>query len=80
MEASLPANELPAYSYVLHQVIEGDDSLSISAEEAELSWQIVTPYLTAWERQMVPLQDYAAGSSGPADRFETREQDPPTAP
>jgi glucose-6-phosphate 1-dehydrogenase len=69
LDAPLPPNELPAYSQVLLHVLEGDDSLSVSGVEAELAWRIVTPFLEAWTSGTVPLQDYPAGSPGPARRF-----------
>jgi glucose-6-phosphate 1-dehydrogenase len=73
LAAELPANELPAYSHVLLHVLEGDSSLSIRGDEAELAWRIVTPIVETWADGKVPLQEYAAGSTGPSRRFETRE-------
>jgi glucose-6-phosphate 1-dehydrogenase len=66
LTAQLPANELPAYSHVLLHVLAGDNTLSIRGDEAELAWRIVTPILDAWADGRVPLQDYPAGSTGPA--------------
>ena len=65
LAAQLPANELPAYSHVLLDVLDGDSTLSIRGDEAELAWRIVTPVLRAWEQGLVPLQEYPAGSAGP---------------
>lgn len=73
LRAELPAHELPAYSHVLLQVLEGDNTLSIRGDEAELAWRIVTPIIETWAEGRVPLQDYPAGSTGPAQRFENRE-------
>ena len=42
-------------------------ALSIRGDEAEESWRVVTPVLAAWAKDLVPLQDYAAGSGGPAE-------------
>ena len=65
LDAELPAHELPAYGHVLLSVLDGDGTLSIGGEEAERSWRIVTPFLDAWAAGDVPLQEYAAGSTGP---------------
>lgn len=66
LAAELPANELPAYSHVLLHVFQGDTTLSIRGDEAELAWRIMTPILQAWDEGRVPIQDYPAGSAGPA--------------
>ncbi len=65
LAAELPANELPAYSYVLLQVLQGDTALSIRGDEAELAWRIMTPILQAWRDGLVPMREYPAGSTGP---------------
>jgi glucose-6-phosphate 1-dehydrogenase len=60
-----PAATLPAYSAVLLDVLEGGNALSVSGEEAEEAWRVVTPVLEAWQEGRVPLQEYRAGSLGP---------------
>lgn len=70
LTADLPANELPAYSHVLLNVLEGDNTLSISGDEAELAWRIVTPVIETWAEGRVPLQEYPAGSTGPPEQLE----------
>lgn len=66
LEAELPAHELPAYGHVLRRALERDDTLTISAEEAELAWRIVTPIMEAWSDGRVPMLEYPAGSAGPS--------------
>jgi glucose-6-phosphate 1-dehydrogenase len=56
---------------VLLHVLEGDASLSVRSDEAELAWRIVTPVLEAWADHRVPLQDYPAGSTGPPHALAT---------
>jgi glucose-6-phosphate 1-dehydrogenase len=51
-------------------VFNRDPALSIRGDEAEESWRVVTPVLAAWAKDLVPLQEYAAGSDGPADQRE----------
>ena len=70
LTAELPAHELPAYSDVLLEVLEGDNTLSIRGDEAELAWRIVIPIIETWADGRVPLQDYPAGSTGPPQRLE----------
>jgi glucose-6-phosphate 1-dehydrogenase len=65
LKAELGSAELPAYGRLLLDVFNRDPALSIRGDEAEESWRVVTPVLTAWEKDLVPLQDYAAGSDGP---------------
>jgi glucose-6-phosphate 1-dehydrogenase len=66
LTADLEPPELPAYAHVLLDVFNRDAALSIRGDEAEESWRVVTPVLAAWAKDLVPLQDYAAGSDGPA--------------
>jgi glucose-6-phosphate 1-dehydrogenase len=38
---------------------------AVRGDEAEESWRIVEPVLAAWSKDLVPLQEYPAGSHGP---------------
>ena len=60
-----PRSALPAYSLVLLDVLDGGSALSVSGEEAEDAWRVVTPVLESWGEGRVPLQEYRAGSAGP---------------
>jgi glucose-6-phosphate 1-dehydrogenase len=68
LAAELEAAELPAYGRLLLDVFNRDPALSIRGDEAEESWRVVTPVLAAWEKDLVALEEYAAGSQGPAPR------------
>ena len=57
--------ELPAYGRLLLDVLNGDAALSIRGDEAEEAWRVVAPVLAAWSSDLVPLQEYPAGSDGP---------------
>jgi glucose-6-phosphate 1-dehydrogenase len=64
-----------AYETLLLDVIRGDATLFMRADQVECAWNVVSPILTAWES--VPpgeFPDYAAGSWGPesADRMIAR--------
>jgi glucose-6-phosphate 1-dehydrogenase len=57
--------ELPPYAQLLLDILTRNSALSIRADEAEESWRVVTPVLDAWSKELVPLQEYSAGSHGP---------------
>lgn len=57
--------QLPPYARVLRDILTGGSALSVSGDEAEEAWRVFEPVLDAWRRDLVPLQDYPAGSSGP---------------
>jgi glucose-6-phosphate 1-dehydrogenase len=65
LRAGLPPAVLPAYGRLLLDVLNGDPTLSIRGDEAEESWRIVDPVVAAWSRDLVPLEEYPAGSEGP---------------
>src|SRR5215469_11262821 len=60
--------ELPAYGQRLLDVLNGNAALSTRGDEAEESWRVLTPVISAWSKDLVPLEEYPAGSDGPAPR------------
>jgi glucose-6-phosphate 1-dehydrogenase len=62
-----PLTNLPAYGRVLVDVLKGSSELSITGDEAEEAWRIVTPVLRWWGEGLVQLEEYVAGSSGPGE-------------
>jgi glucose-6-phosphate 1-dehydrogenase len=50
------------YETLLLEVVEGDQTLFVHADEAEASWRLYAPLL----RKRPPLQFYPAGGTGPA--------------
>jgi glucose-6-phosphate 1-dehydrogenase len=66
LSAEMPPPELPAYGRILLDVLRGDATLSIRADEAEEAWRVLTPVLEGWSRNLTPLDEYDAGSAGPA--------------
>ena len=52
-----------AYQTLLYDVITGDQTLFVRADEVEASWKLWTPLL---DRDDIPLHPYPAGSWGPA--------------
>lgn len=79
LTADMEPPGLPAYGRLLLDVLEGDPALSIRSDEAEEAWRVLEPVLSAWERDLVPLEEYPAGAEGPparqryADRQRQRE-------
>lgn len=55
-----------AYECLLLDVIEGDRSLFIRADELEAAWDVYSPVLDEMERRRVAPEDYAFGGGGPA--------------
>ncbi|MCQ4198963.1 hypothetical protein ACFWGR_19700 [Streptomyces sp. NPDC060311] len=66
--------DLQACGRLLLDVFRGDPALSIRGEEAEEAWRVVEPVLSAWERGLVPLEEYPAGSDGPPERHAMPER------
>lgn len=66
LEADLGAGALDAYGEVLAGILTSDPSISVRGDVAEECWRIITPILEAWKDGAVPLDEYPAGSAGPA--------------
>jgi glucose-6-phosphate 1-dehydrogenase len=66
LSATFADSDLDAYGEVLEGILTGDATLSVRADVAEECWRIVTPVLAAWHKNTVPIETYAAGTSGPA--------------
>lgn len=60
-----PAGDVPAYARVLLDILSGGSSLSVRGDEAEQAWRVVAPVLGGWSEDVVPLEEYSAGSDGP---------------
>jgi glucose-6-phosphate 1-dehydrogenase len=53
-----------AYERVFLDLLEGNTTLFIRADEAEEAWRVSEPILQAWEQGLVPLLEYPAGTDG----------------
>ena len=62
-----------AYETLIQDVIEGDATLFMRADEVEVQWRVIAPLLEAAESRR-PLP-YAAGSMGPIEAAELLERD-----
>ena len=67
MSVTLGKPELTPYGEVLSGIFHDDPTLSIRGDVAERCWAIVAPVIEAWKADQVPLDTYAAGSTGPSD-------------
>ncbi|KQO60351.1 glucose-6-phosphate dehydrogenase [Curtobacterium sp. Leaf261] len=65
LETKFNPGRLSAYGEVLAGVLEGDATLSVRGDSAVQCWKIVQPVIDAWKHDDSPLDEYAAGSSGP---------------
>ncbi|NNC11073.1 glucose-6-phosphate dehydrogenase [Planctomonas sp. JC2975] len=66
MHVDFGPGSMLAYGEVLAGLLDGDPSLSVRGDTAVECWRIVAPVLGAWRAGDVQLDDYAAGSEGPA--------------
>ncbi|MFE9319462.1 glucose-6-phosphate dehydrogenase [Nocardia sp. NPDC052278] len=69
LTAQIQPPDLPAYGRLLLDVLTGNPALSIRADEAEQAWRVLTPVISAWSRDLVPLDGYPAGSPGPVHTY-----------
>ncbi len=65
LDAEFGPSELSAYGEVIAELLEGDPTLSVRGDIAEECWRIIAPVVTAWRKNRVPLDSYAAGTRGP---------------
>jgi glucose-6-phosphate 1-dehydrogenase len=57
-----------AYETLLEDVIEGNATLFMRADQVEAAWEIIQPVLESWKtRSPVDFPNYAPGSWGPED-------------
>ncbi len=60
--------EPEAYETLLRDVMEGDATLFMRADQVEAAWRVIMPIIEAWEtREPVDFPNYAPGSWGPED-------------
>jgi glucose-6-phosphate 1-dehydrogenase len=60
--------EPEAYETLLYDVMEGDATLFMRADQVEAAWRVVTPILEVWtERKPIDFPNYSPDSWGPED-------------
>lgn len=61
-------NHPEAYETLLQDVIEGDPTLFMRADQVEAAWKIIRPIMEQWQsKPPVDFPNYAPGSWGPED-------------
>ena len=67
-EAAYGDNAPEAYETLLEDVIEGNPTLFMRADQVEKAWEIIEPILEAWQtRPPVDFPNYVPGTWGPED-------------
>ena len=67
LRAELAPGRMQPYGEILADILDGQTLLSVRGDAAEECWRIVEPVLKAFSENKIPLQEYPAGSDGPAD-------------
>jgi glucose-6-phosphate 1-dehydrogenase len=65
LEARSSEPRFTAYANLILEMLKSDPRLFIRGDEAEESWRIIDPVMTAWAAGDVPMQEYAAGGTPP---------------
>ncbi len=63
--SSTPTRRM-AYERLLVDALKGDQTLFVRDDEVEAAWQWIDSVSAAWQAAATPVQDYPAGSWGPA--------------
>lgn len=67
--------EPEAYETLLLDVMTGDATLFMRADQVEAAWKVVTPVLESWETGTPDFPNYAPGSWGPEAATQLVEKD-----
>jgi glucose-6-phosphate 1-dehydrogenase len=54
------------YETLIHDVMQGDQTLFMRADMVEEAWRIVAPVLDYWSSDKADFPNYASGTDGPA--------------
>jgi len=64
--AMLPPKRRIAYERLMIDALKGDQTLFVRDDEVEAAWRWIDSVSAAWRQAGTPVQDYPAGSWGPA--------------
>lgn len=67
LAADLTESPVRPYGEILQGILDGDPLLSVRGDMTEECWRILQPVVDAWAAGDVPMDEYAAGSTGPSD-------------
>ena len=63
-----PEEQPEAYETLLYDIIEGDATLFMRADQVEAAWEVITPIMEVWAaKKPVDFPNYPTGSWGPED-------------
>jgi len=65
LEARSTEPRFTAYAHLILEMLHNDPMLFIRGDEAEESWRVIDPVMTAWSAGDVPMQQYPAGGTPP---------------
>lgn len=67
-EDESPAGSPEAYETLLLDIMEGDSTLFMRADQVEAAWKVLMPVIDSWEKNpSVNFPNYDAGMQGPED-------------
>jgi glucose-6-phosphate 1-dehydrogenase len=64
-----------AYERLIHDAINGDQTLFIRGDEAEAAWAVIDPIIRGWQESKQAVEEYAPGSWGPRRAMDLIEKD-----
>ncbi|HLT44080.1 MAG TPA: glucose-6-phosphate dehydrogenase, partial [Luteimonas sp.] len=64
--AMLPPKRRIAYERLMIDALKGDQTLFVRDDEVEAAWRWIDSISAAWQQAGTPVQEYPAGSWGPA--------------
>lgn len=67
LQASLPDGPVRPYGEILASIMDRNPMLGVRSDVAEECWRIVTPVAKAWRADLVPMDEYPAGTGGPRE-------------
>ena len=63
-----PEQQPEAYETLLYDIVEGDATLFMRADQVEAAWRVITPIMESWaSKKPMNFPNYPAGSWGPED-------------
>lgn len=66
LEAAVGQTAMAPYAEVIAAILQGNRLISVRADLAEECWRICEPIIEAWRAGQVPMDEYPAGTGGPA--------------
>ncbi|MEQ6388357.1 glucose-6-phosphate dehydrogenase [Bacillaceae bacterium S4-13-58] len=68
-------NTPEAYERLLYDCMQGDTTYFTHWDEVSLTWQLVDPVRTYWDKSKAEFPNYTSGTMGPKEAYELIEKD-----